>query len=202
MGLYDIAYLLAIPNFTVTAPKDGRELLGLLRSAVEHDGGPWSIRYPRDASPDEPPSMREIERVPYGTWDVVRKGQDVAILAVGTMVMASLAAADLLARDGLNVTVVNCRYLKPYDEITLAAILAQHDRVLTVEEGTIVNGFGAYMNAIIERHDESIRVATLGVPDRVIVAASRKRQLQLCGLSPEGIADRVRALLESGAIAG
>ena len=202
MGLYDIAYLLAVPNFTVTAPKDGRELLGLLRSAVEHDGGAWSIRYPRDASPDEPPPMRDIERVPYGTWDVVRKGQDVAILAVGTMVLTSLAAADLLARDGLNVTVVNCRYLKPYDEVTLAAVLAQHDRVLTVEEGTIVNGFGAYMSAIIERHDESIRVLTLGVPDRIIVAAARKRQLQLCGLTPEGIADRVRALLESGAIAG
>ena len=202
MGLYDIAYLLAIPNFTVTAPRDGRELLGLLRSAVEHDGGPWSIRYPRDASPDEPPAIREIERVPYGTWEVVRKGQDVAILAVGTMVLTALAAADLLARDGLNVTVVNCRYLKPYDEITLAAVLAQHERVLTVEEGTIVNGFGAYMSAIIERHDDSIRVHTLGVPDRVMVAASRKRQLQLCGLTPEGIADRVRSLLESGAIAG
>jgi 1-deoxy-D-xylulose-5-phosphate synthase len=202
MGLYDIAYLLAIPNFTVTAPRDGRELLGLLRSAVEHDGGPWSIRYPRDVSPDEPPAMREIDRVPYGTWDVLRKGQDVAILAVGTMVSPSAAAAELLAREGLNVTVVNCRYLKPYDEVTLAAVLAQHERVLTVEEGTVVNGFGAYMSAIIERHDESIRVHTLGVPDRVIVAASRKRQLQLCGLTPEGIADRVRALLESGAIAG
>lgn len=146
--------------------------------------------------------MHEIERVPYGTWDVLRKGQDVAILAVGTMVLASLAAADLLARDGLNVTVVNCRYLKPYDEVTLAAVLAQHERVLTVEEGTIVNGFGAYMSAIIERHDESIRVQTLGVPDRIMVAAARKRQLQSCGLTPEGIADRVRASLESGAIAG
>ena len=202
MGLYDIAYLLAVPNFTVTAPRDGRELLGLLRSAVEHDGGPWSIRYPRDVSPDEPPPMRDIERVPYGTWDVVRRGQDVAVLAVGTMVLAAVTAADLLARDGLNVTVVNCRYLKPYDEVTLAAILAQHDRVLTVEEGTVVNGFGAYMSAIIERHDDSIRVQTHGVPDRIMVAASRKRQLQACGLTPEGIADRVRALLESGAIAG
>ena len=74
--------------------------------------------------------------------------------------------------------------------------------MLTVEEGTIVNGFGAYISAIIERHDESIRVQTLGVPDRIMVAASRKRQLQLCGLSPEGIADRVRALLESEAVAG
>jgi 1-deoxy-D-xylulose-5-phosphate synthase len=203
MGLYDIPYLLAVPNFTVTAPRDGRELLALLRSAVEaEDDGPWSIRYPRDASPDEPPHIREIERIPYGTWDVVRKGKDVAILAVGTMVNRSLLAAELLDRDGVNVTVVNCRYLKPYDEVTLAAVLASHTRVLVVEEGTVVNGFGAFMSSVIERHAESVRVQTHGVPDRVIVAAPRTRQLQLCGLTPEGIADRVRAMLESEAIAG
>ena len=201
MGLYDIAYMLAVPNMTVTAPSSGREMLALLRSAVEH-GGPWSIRYPRDASPDDPPHMREIEAVPYGTWDVVRKGQGVAILAVGTMVAPAVAAADMLAQDGLNVTVVNCRYLKPYDEVTLAAVLASHDRVLLVEEGTVVNGFGAYMSAVIERHDDSIRVATLGVPDRIIVAAARARQLHDCRLTPEGIAERVRALQESEAIAG
>jgi 1-deoxy-D-xylulose-5-phosphate synthase len=202
MGLYDIAYLLAIPNFTVTAPKDGREMLALLRSAVEHTAGPWSIRYPRDASPDEPPHVRDVERVPYGTWDVVRKGQDVAILAVGTMVLPSLSAAEMLARDGLNVTVVNCRFLKPYDEVTLAAVLAQHSRVLVVEEGTVVNGFGAFMSAVIERHDDSVRVQTHGVPDRIIAAAPRARQLALCGLTPEGIANRVRAMLESEALAG
>ncbi len=146
--------------------------------------------------------MRDIERVPYGTWDVVRKGKGVAILAVGTMVRPSVAAADLLARDGLTVTVVNCRFLKPYDEVTLAAVLAGHDRILIVEEGTQVNGFGAYMSAVIEKHDDSVRVRTHGVPDRIMVAAPRTRQLQLCGLTPEGIADRVRAMLESEAIAG
>ena len=201
MGLYDIAYLLAVPNVTVTAPKDGREMLALLRSAVENDK-PWSIRYPRDASPDEPPHVREIERIPYGTWDVLRKGQEVAILAVGTMVNQSLAAADLLARDGINVTVVNCRFMKPYDEVTLAAVLANHQRVLVVEEGTVVNGFGAFMTSVIEKHDESIRVQTAGVPDRIIYAAPRKRQLEQCGLHPEGIANRVRAMLESEALAG
>ncbi len=202
MGLYDIAYLLAVPNFTITAPKDGREMLALLRSAMDHDGGPWSIRYPRDASPDEPPHMREIERVPYGTWEVLRKGREVAILAVGTMVYPSLEAAQQLSNEGLDVTVVNCRYLKPYDEVTLAAVLADHHRVLVVEEGTMVNGFGAFMSTVIERHDESVRVLTLGVPDRVIVSASRARQLQQCGLTAQGIADRVRAMLESEAIAG
>jgi 1-deoxy-D-xylulose-5-phosphate synthase len=204
MGLYDIAYLLAVPNFVVTAPKDAHEMVGLLRAAVDHTKGPWSIRYPRDAMPDETPvpHAMEVQRPALGTWDVLRQGKDVAILAVGTMVLPSVKAAGLLAADGINVTVVNCRYLKPYDEITLAAVLSNHPRVLTVEEGTVVNGFGAFMSTVIQRHDSSIRVQTHGVPDRIIAAAPRARQLQMCGLTPEGIADRVRALLETEALAG
>jgi 1-deoxy-D-xylulose-5-phosphate synthase len=202
MGLYDIAYLLAVPNVTVTAPKNGREMLGLLRSAVEHERGAWSIRYPRDASPDEPPHIKEIERVPYGTWEVERKGKDVAILAVGTMVLPSIAAAEQLERDDLHVTVVNCRFLKPYDEVTLAVILSQHQHVLIVEEGAVVNGFGAYMSAIIAAHDPSIKVQTLGVPDRIIPAAPRPKQLASVGLTPDGIAAKVRALLETEVLAG
>jgi len=202
MGLYDIAYLLAVPNVTVTAPKDGREMLGLLRAAVEHTTGPWSIRYPRDASPDEPPHIKEIDRVPYGTWDVERKGKDVAILAVGTMVLPAVAAAELLRRDELNVSVVNCRFLKPYDEVALAAILAEHHHVLIVEEGATANGFGAFMSAIIGAHDSAVRVRTLGVPDRIVYAAPRAKQLALCGLTPEGIANAVRAMLETEALAG
>ncbi|HVX39858.1 MAG TPA: 1-deoxy-D-xylulose-5-phosphate synthase [Gemmatimonadaceae bacterium] len=201
MGLYDIAYLLAVPGVTVTAPMNATEMLGLLRAAVRHDG-PFSIRYPRDAAPDKPASMKEIAPVPYGTWEVVRRGADVAILAVGTMVLPSLAAAESLAAHGLNVTVVNCRYLKPYDEITLAAVLADHKHVLVVEEGTVVNGFGAFMSAVIARYDSTVRVAAHGVPDRVIHAASRARQLAACGLDAAGIAEKVRALLETEAIAG
>jgi 1-deoxy-D-xylulose-5-phosphate synthase len=202
MGLYDIAYMLAVPEMTVTAPKDATEMLGLLRAAMLHSDGPFSIRYPRDTAPDAPPSIAQIEPVPYATWEVLRHGTDVAVFAVGTMVNASLAAADALAADGLNVTVVNCRYMKPYDAVTLSAVLASHKHVLVVEEGTVVNGFGAYMSAVIGRSDSSVRVATHGVPDRFIHAASRARQLSTCGLDAPGIAARVRALLESEAMAG
>lgn len=202
MGLYDIAYMLTVPEMTVTAPKDGTEMLGLLRSATAHTGGPFSIRYPRDASPDKPAPIGQIEAVPHATWEVLRHGHDVAILAVGTMVLPSVAAATTLASEGLNVTVVNCRYLKPYDEVTLAAVLADHKHVLVVEEGAVVNGFGAFMSSVIARYDSSVKVATLGVPDRVIHAASRTRQLAACGLDASGIANRVRALLETEALAG
>jgi len=202
MGLYDIAYMLAVPNTTVTAPRDGREMLGLLRAGVAHEDGPFTLRYPRDVVPDVVPSIAEIPAVPFGTWEVVRHGKDVAILAVGTMVSNSLAAAESLAAEGLDVTVVNCRYLKPYDEVTLAAILSEHRQILVVEEGTVVNGFGAFMTSVIARHDASVRVHAHGVPDRIIYAASRAKQLATLGLDAAGIADRVRALHESEALTG
>ena len=202
MGLYDIAYMLAVPNMTVTAPKNGRELLGLLRTAVAHTGGPFTTRYPRDASPDVVPPIGEIEAVPYRTWEVLRKGHDVAVLAVGTMVLPALAAAETLSGEGLSVTVVNCRFLKPYDELTLAAIVADHKQLLVVEEGTVVNGFGAYMASVLGAMDPAVRVVAHGVPDRIIYAAPRARQLAACGLDAAGIADKVRALHESEAVAG
>ena len=201
MGLYDIAYMLAVPGMTVTAPKDGAEMLGLLRTGIEHDG-PFCLRYPRDASPDIPPHAREIPAVPIGTWEVLRRGAEVAILAVGTMVRPSLKAAETLAAEGLRVTVVNCRYLKPYDELTLAAVVHDHKHLLVVEEGTIVNGFGAFMSATVTRMDPSAKVFTHGVPDRYIEHAPRAKQLALVGLDAAGIADRVRALRETEAMAG
>ncbi|HEY0997609.1 MAG TPA: 1-deoxy-D-xylulose-5-phosphate synthase [Gemmatimonadaceae bacterium] len=202
MGLYDIAYMLAVPGMTVTAPKDGTEMLALLRTAIQDGRGPFCLRYPRDLVPDTVGPTLDIPTLPFGSWEVLRQGRDVAILAVGTMVGQAMAAAESLAQDGLDVTVVNCRFLKPYDEVTLAAILAHHRHLLLVEEGTVVNGFGAFMSAVIERHDPSVRVDVHGVPDQMIHAASRTRQLAHCGLDPAGIAHRVRALLESEAVAG
>lgn len=201
MGLYDIAYMLSVPNMTVTAPANGTEMLGLLRAGVEHREGPFSLRYPRDVSPDVPASMASIAAVPYGTWDVPRHGRDVAILAVGTMVNQALQAAQLLAADGLDVTVVNCRYLKPYDGVTLNAILSEHTQILTVEEGTVVNGFGAYIGTVIHRLAPQVRTEVHGVPDQIVYAAPRSRQLRVLGLDAVGIAERVRALHASEALA-
>ncbi|MEX2181638.1 MAG: 1-deoxy-D-xylulose-5-phosphate synthase [Gemmatimonadaceae bacterium] len=201
-GLYDIAYMLAVPGMTVTAPKDGTELVGLLRSGIAHTGGPFCVRYPRDVAPDVVPPAAGIPAVPHASWEVLRKGEEVAILAVGTMVGESLKAADTLAAEGLPVTVVNCRYLKPHDATTLTALLATHQQLLVVEEGTVVNGFGAHLAAVVGTMDPSVRVHAHGAPDRIIYAAPRARQLAQCGLDAAGIAERVRALHESGALAG
>ena len=202
MGLYDIAYMLAIPGMIVTAPKDGTEMLALLRAGLEQSAEPFCLRYPRDATPDAVPEMSQIPATKHATWEVMRRGHEFAILAVGTMVLPAMAAADSLKAEGLDVTVVNCRYIKPYDEVTLNAVLADHTHVLTLEEGTVVNGFGAYMSAIIQRLAPNVRVSVHGVPDRIIYSASRVKQLATLGLDATGIAAQVRALHESEAMAG
>jgi 1-deoxy-D-xylulose-5-phosphate synthase len=198
MGLYDIAYMLAVPGMVVTAPKNGKEMIALLRSGLEYDKGPFCLRYPRDATPDTVPPASEIDAVPHATWEVVRRGaiaardadKAVAILAVGTMVLPSLAAADILNESGVTTTVVNCRYLKPHDARVLAEIVGDHRNILVVEEGTVVNGFGSHMASVIGEMDSSVRVVAHGVPDEFVDQAPRAKQLARLGLDARGIAQR------------
>jgi 1-deoxy-D-xylulose-5-phosphate synthase len=201
MGLYDIAYMLAVPGMVVTAPMNGREMIALLRSALDHSDGPFCLRYPRDSTPDVVPPAGEIEAVPHASWEVLRRsasagrdpGNAVAILAVGTMVIPSMGAAEILNDSGVSITVVNCRYLKPHDERALAEIVRDHRNILVVEEGTIVNGFGAHMAAVVGEMDSSIKVVAHGVLDDFIDQAPRAKQLARLGLDGRGIAQRASA---------
>src|SRR5690606_37041552 len=143
------------------------------------------------------PPLAEIPPVEFGTWEILRPGQDLAILAVGTMVAPALAAAELLEDEGLDATVVNCRFLKPLDEQMLERIVAQHPALLTVEEGTIVNGFGATIARRLEqarRDGAGLHLAFMGVPDEIIEHADRAQQLEELGLTPQGIARQARDL--------
>ena len=191
MGLYDVAYMLAVPGMTVTAPKDGAELVGLLRCALAHDG-PFSLRYPRDDVTDGMPASSDVPPVPYGTWEYLREGHDVAFLAAGVMCGPALEAARLLAGEGLSPTVVNCRFIKPLDREMLEAIVREHRLLVTVEDGTGVNGFGAYVAAAVEEMAPEVRVVIAGAPDRTFEHAPRGDQLAEAGLDAGGLAERVR----------
>ncbi len=189
MGLYDIAYMLAVPHMTVTAPKDGAELIGLLRCALAHEDGPFSLRYPRDKAPAEPPPAAEVAPIPYGTWELLRKGKDCAILAVGVMCKPAMEAAE-----ALNATLVNARFLKPMDREMLDAVVRDHKLLVTVEDGTVVNGFGAALAGLVQTTAPDVRVVALGVPDRTYEHAPRAQQLAEVGLTGAGIEARIRAL--------
>jgi 1-deoxy-D-xylulose-5-phosphate synthase len=200
MGLYDLAYMLAVPNMAVTAPKDGAEMLALLRLGAEQDVGPFSLRYPRDNVPTAVPALAEIPAIEFGSWEVLRQGSDLALLAVGTMVGPALEAARLLELEGFNASVVNCRFLKPHDEKVLAWVAERHGAIVTIEEGTIVNGFGSHIARVLEplrRERPEIKLDILGIPDRLIEHATRQEQLEEVGLTPAAIAERARALTET-----
>jgi 1-deoxy-D-xylulose-5-phosphate synthase len=194
-GGIDIPYMLAVPGMTVTAPKDGEEMIALMRLALDADG-PFSIRYPRDLVPAAPRPIGEIEPVQYGTWEVLRRGRgDLALLATGTMVLPALRAAEELARDGVDATVVNCRFIKPLDEKTLAELFPNHTHVLTVEEGTIVNGFGSYVRARIAEIAPGVQGGSMGMPDDWVPHGERGELLAEIGLTAGGIAERARDLV-------
>jgi 1-deoxy-D-xylulose-5-phosphate synthase len=193
MGLYDIAYMLAVPNMTVTAPRDAAELIGLMRCALAHDG-PFAIRYPRDSVPSAVPAVPDVPALPYGSWEILRSGRDCALLAAGVMCAPTLAAAERLQREGLDVTVVSCRFLKPMDTPMLEQLARDYRVLVTVEDGTVVNGFGAAVAVRVGELAPNVRVAVLGVADRTWEHASRSAQLTEAGLDAAGIAATVRAL--------
>jgi 1-deoxy-D-xylulose-5-phosphate synthase len=194
-GGLDIAYMLAIPNMTVTAPKDAEEMIGLLRTGIEWQGGPFSVRWPRDVVSAEPPAFSDIPAIDYGTWEVLTSGSDIALLATGTMVLPTLEAASLLALDGVGATVVNCRFIKPLDEACLARLFPAHRHALTIEEGTVVNGFGAFARGRIAEEWPEVHAASLGLPDSFVSHGERAELLEELHLAPEGIASRARQLL-------
>jgi len=197
-GAFDIAYMLAVPGMTVTAPRDGAELVGLLRTALGHLDGPFSIRIPRDAVPAEVPPTAQIDATPYGTWEILRRGQGLAILAVGTMVLPALEAARQAAGEGIDATVVNCRFLKPYDREVFEEVVRGHGAFVVVEEGTVVNGFGAFMAREILSFaaGRPVSVETLGIPDHFVAHGSRGGLLAEIGLDAPGILAVARGLAE------
>ncbi len=188
-GCLDLSYMSAIPGMVVAAPKDGDELRNLLHTGFAQQDGPFAIRYPKDTSiklSDSP----VYEELPIGSWEVLREGNNLALLAVGTMVEASLNAAELLQKKGIDATVVNCRFIKPMDDDLLEQIARSHQYLITVEENVLSGGFGSQVNQFLLRHlVGDIQIVNLGLPDAFVEHGSRSILLENVGLSPSRIAE-------------
>ncbi|RED89446.1 1-deoxy-D-xylulose-5-phosphate synthase [Cohnella phaseoli] len=193
-GVYDIAFLRHIPNMVVMMPKDENELRNMLRTAVDYNGGPIAVRYPRiegvGVAYDE--RMTPIE---IGTWETVREGDYAAVLAIGPMVQVAEEAADLLKREGINVRVVNARFVKPLDSQMLLSLAKERLPIMVVEEGSVQGGLGS---AILEFYAlQGVQPASVhlaGVPDVFVEHATVKEQREEVGLSAEHIAQRLASL--------
>ena len=196
-GQYDISYMRAIPNFTVMAPKDESELQRMLVTCLGHDG-PTALRIPRGSGAGVPLMEEGWEPLPIGCGEVLRTGDDLLILAYGSMVNPALATAELLERSGQSATVVNARFLRPLDESLIHPLCQRINRVVTMEEGALAGGFGA---AVLESmSDQAIDVAMLrlGIPDQLVDHATPQQSLEALGLTPAQMAVRIQERFSFG----
>jgi 1-deoxy-D-xylulose-5-phosphate synthase len=190
-GVFDIAYLRPLPNMTLMAPRDEAMLRRMLRTALELDG-PAAIRYPRgNALGVEAPSR--IEPLAVGTGELLREGERVAIVGYGTGVQLALGAAELLAESGLDVTVADARFAKPLDTGLLAQLAAEHDLLVTVEEGVLQGGFGTGVWEALSERGLAPRILRHGLPDRFVTHGAPKLLHEEVGFTPEKLAERIEA---------
>jgi len=188
-GLYDIAYLAAAPNMTLMAPKHEGELRQMLYTAIEH-GAPIAVRYPRGNGLGVPLDT-PLQRMEIGKAEIVREGDDGAILALGSMVYPCLEAAEKLAQEGLSLTVINARFVKPLDEELICCLAAEKPFLVTAEEGTLTGGFGAQVCALVQDRRIPVSVLRIGVPDRIIPHGSPQLLHAKYGLDSDGIRERI-----------
>lgn len=192
-GVYDLAYNRVFPNMTVMAPGDEYDLSGMVELALTHDG-PCAIRYPKATAHTFEGDRQPVE---LGRSETLRRGNHGAIVCAGGLLAECLAAADQLAEEGIDVTVVNARFVKPLDSEAILDVLRSNPFVITVEEAALMGGFGsAVVEAAADAGVDARHVRRLGIPDKYIEHGERGELLADLGLDATGLAATCRELLE------
>jgi len=195
-GLYDIAYCRPLPGFVLMAPRDGVELVRMLRLALDSNK-PCAIRYPREEVPARPEGTPDAT-FSIGEGETVLAGQELAIIAYGALVRRALEAAAILkTKSGVTVTVINARFAKPLDTELICKTVGEHRAVIVAEDHALAGGFGcAVLEALAAQGIGASHVELAAVPDKAIKHASREEQLHMLQLDGAGLADRALALLQ------
>jgi 1-deoxy-D-xylulose-5-phosphate synthase len=191
-GAFDIAYLRCLPNIVLMAPRDEAMLVHMLHTALAYDDGPVALRYPRGEAVGVPLPERP-ETLEIGTGEILREGSRVALLGYGSGVGKALEAADILAEHGLSVTVADARFAKPIDVGLAAQLAAEHELLVTVEEGVLAGGFGS---AVWERLSDAglaPRILRVGLPDRYVTHGSPRLLHEEVGFTGQRIAERIES---------
>ena len=188
-GLYDLTYLRMIPNMTIMVPRNGAELRGMMELAYNYENGPLAIRYPRGNTVEL--DENKSPQIEFGKAHVLRKGQDVALFAVGSMVDTAEEVADVLEAKGFSAAVINARFVKPLDEKVIVQFGGKVKLLVSLEENTIHGGFGSGVLESLSEKGMCVPTLQIGVPDRFIPQGSPEEQRQATELSPEQISTRI-----------
>jgi 1-deoxy-D-xylulose-5-phosphate synthase len=200
-GVFDIAYLRCLPNIVLMAPRDEAMLVHMLHTALRYDDGPIALRYPRGAGVGvELP--RRPEAIEIGSGEILREGDRVALLGYGTGVGKALEAADILGERGISATVADARFAKPVDAGLAAQLAAEHDLLVTVEEGVLAGGFGSAVWETLSDSGLAPRILRVGLPDRYVTHGAPKLLHEEVGFTGARIAERIEAAVaESSSVA-
>ena len=196
-GVFDLSFLRSIPRIAIAAPKDGNELRDLMYTGLNGWKGPFAVRYPKTSSIvfDE---AKEPRKLKVGSWEVVKEGSDLVVLAVGSMLQEALVAAEHPNLNGLVPQIVNARFVKPLDEEMLDKIKGRFSTVVTIEEGSLEGGFGTAVLTALRDRGFGGSVERLGIPDQFVEHGDRTRLLQELGLTSDKIAESLSRLALSG----
>jgi len=201
-GALDIAYLRQVPEMVLMAPRDGGEFRQMLEFMAVYDRGPIAVRYPRgELAEVQYPPVKLMPRAPLklGKAEVLTEGNDVCLIALGSMVAPCLEAGRILREEGIGCTVVNTRFVKPLDRSLIRSLAGRSKAVLTVEEGCLMGGLGSAVIESLTGSEISLsRIKCLGIPDRFVEHGARETLLDQIGLSPKKIAGSAKEVLAAG----
>jgi 1-deoxy-D-xylulose-5-phosphate synthase len=190
-GMYDIAYLRCIPNMVMMAPKDEAELQRMIVTGIEHTSSPIAMRFPRGSGYGVPLMEEGWEPLEIGKGEILRTGDDVLLIGYGTMVHPSMQVAEILSEHGIEATVINARFCKPLDKELMFPLAKKIGRVVTLEEGCIMGGFGSAVMEGLQDADIVVPVKRIGVPDILVEHAEPNESKAALGLNSPQIAQKV-----------
>ncbi len=190
-GMYDIAYLRCIPNMTIMAPKDEAELQRMVVTGINHTSGPITMRYPRGNGVGVPLMEEGWEPLEIGKAEILRTGDDVLLLGYGTQVHPAMQVAEILSEHGVEATVINARFVKPLDTELIVPLAKRIGKVVTLEEGCIMGGFGSAVMEALQAHDAIVPVKCLGVPDILVDHAKPDESKADLGLTSPQMAETI-----------
>lgn len=197
-GIFDISYLSSIPGMTVLAPRNGRELEACLEFAVNESKGPIALRYPSGTASEF--LSEKLSLVEYGKAEILFKEKDICILAVGRMVETGAAARDILKKSGYNVSLVNIRFVKPFDTELIKKLSKNHNVFVTIEENVARGGFGEAIAAFAQDALKNRHILSIALPDRYIEHGNVKILWKEIGIDAESVAKKIKTFAEDNGI--
>lgn len=188
-GPFDLSYFGCIPNIVLSAPKDGEELIALLKTGIDYRRGPFVIRYPRGSCGDI--NNYDPAPIPVGKWEILNNGKDIAIFATGSMVHKAIEALPMLKQHNLDPILLNARYIKPLDTTLVKEVIKKVTRIFTIEENALNGGFGSAIIDLGIALDIPTRIYRLGLADEFVEHGSRDTLLKITGLDAGGIVNKI-----------